>query len=142
MIFECLVVSCIFGLAPVIDKHIAQFISEESIIIIFGVFYFVYALILMNIYHKEVRRDVGILNNNLYLYALIFVSTILIFLVANYLYLGVLKNNNTYVGVALTSIYPLITLIAGYVFLNERFTYTHLAGLFVIVLGVLLLGHT
>jgi len=126
----------------VIDKHIAQFISEESIIIIFGVFYFVYALILMNIYHKEVRRDVGILNNNLYLYALIFISTILIFLVANYLYLGVLKNNNTYVGVALTSIYPLITLIAGYVFLNERFTYTHLAGLFVIVLGVLLLGHT
>jgi len=110
-------------------------------IIIFGLYYFIFTLFLLTFYHSRFSRDIVVLNSNPHLYIVIFVVTFFIFMVADYLYLRVIKNNHTFLGVGMTSIYPIITMLAGYVFLNEPFSYTHLAGLFVIVLGVVLLAH-
>jgi len=141
MIFDCLTISCIYGVSPLIDKHLSQIISIESIIIIFGFCYFIFSVGLGYLYRKELMHDISVINKTPHLYVFILISSFLVFIVANYLFLGVIKTNKTYLGVGITSIYPIITLLAGYIFLNETFSYTHLSGLFVLVLGIILLVH-
>jgi drug/metabolite transporter (DMT)-like permease len=141
MLLDCFAISCIYGLSPILEKHLIQFISIETTIILFGFFYFLFSSVLFYFYGNTIRRDIAILNKNKHLYLEILVSTFLVFVVANFLYLRLIKHHTTYLGVGMTSVYPIITLLAGYVFLNETFTYVHLCGLFTIILGVVLLGH-
>lgn len=61
-------------------------------------------------------------------------------IVANILlYMNLKGNNNTGTSTMIVSLYPVITLILSYLFLNEQFTVTKVAGVIAMIFGAVLL---
>jgi len=74
------------------------------------------------------------------LLALVGLSAFLILVVANFLYLTVIRDHNTAVTTAITASYPLVTAIAGVLFLNESISGPQAVGILLVVGGVFMLN--
>jgi drug/metabolite transporter (DMT)-like permease len=61
-------------------------------------------------------------------------------LTATHFYLDLLKDSSAVLITALFSAYPLVTALAGYLFLNEVITRKQLIGMVVIIAGVMLMN--
>jgi drug/metabolite transporter (DMT)-like permease len=70
------------------------------------------------------------------LWILVALSAFLILVVANFLYLSVLKDHKTYIVSAITSSYPFFTVIAGFLLFHEMISITHFIGIVMISGGV------
>jgi drug/metabolite transporter (DMT)-like permease len=87
-------------------------------------------------------KDVTILINDSTIITGIFFITILLF-ISKYLYLYIVNNDKSIAIVAiLTSIYPVLTLIFGYLYLNESITGEELLGFILILLGIFLINYS
>jgi drug/metabolite transporter (DMT)-like permease len=76
-------------------------------------------------------------NPKLYIWLLL---TAFLGLIATHFYLDLLKDSPAFLVTALLSAYPLVTAIAGYLFLNEVITRQQLIGMVVIIAGVMILN--
>ncbi len=141
MLLECLFVTAIFGLAPVINKYMLKFVNINSIVIFTGICYFILSLFYFSITNKTtVIKDFTIMNQNIHLYILLFIFTLLVFIIGNYYYLTVIKDNKTYLVAAIVASYPLMTALFGYLFLNEIPTFKNIIGVLAIIFGLTLLN--
>lgn len=71
---------------------------------------------------------------------LLTVGATAISIVANVLlYMNLKGNNNTGTSTMIVSLYPIVTLALSYLFLNEQFTATKIAGVIIMVGGAVLL---
>ena len=141
MLLECVITSLIFGISPVINKYFLTFISVEGIILFSGLFYSLFILLyLLFFYQDNITKDFHVLNQNKHLYVLLGLSAFFIFIVANYFYLTVIKNNSAYLITAIVAAYPIFTAILGYFLLNEYISIAHSVGIMFIFLGVFLLN--
>ena len=87
-------------------------------------------------------KDVTILINDSTIITGIFFITILLF-ISKYLYLYIVNNDKSIAIVAiLTSIYPVLTLIFGYLYLNESITMEEFLGFILILLGIFLINYS
>ena len=141
MILECLAASTIYGITPLMEKHIIKFIEIESFIILSGLIVFMFCATYWFFFHKhKLWKDIQIIQNDPILILFLFSTTILIYIVANFLYMSVIKNNKTYLGTSMIASYPIITVLLGYLLYNEEITLTHILGVFFIIGGVVLLN--
>jgi drug/metabolite transporter (DMT)-like permease len=66
--------------------------------------------------------------------------TALLGLIATHFYLDLLKDSSAFLLTAVLSAYPLVTAVAGYLFLNEVITRKQFIGMLVIIAGVMILN--
>lgn len=138
--FQYILIFLIFGIRPVLYKYIVPYIQVESIILISGLFYLMLAV--FYIYFTKptkLLQDVRTMNKNPNLYIWLGL-TALLGLIATHFYLDLLKDSSAFLVTAVLSAYPLVTAAAGYLFLNEVITRKQLIGMFVIIVGVMILN--
>ena len=138
---ECLVVAAIFGLTPLLNKYILRSLSVEGLMIGSGIFFGAFALA----YGAFCCRDTLLVDYKAIvkrpeLLALVGLSAFLILVVANFLYLTVIRDHNTAVTTAITASYPLVTAIVGALFLNETISGPQAVGILLVVGGVFMLN--
>ena len=137
---QYILIFLIYGTRPIIYKYIVPYIHVESMILISGMFY----LMLAGFYiyftkPTKLMHDVRIMNKKPQLYLWLGL-TALFGLIATHFYLDILKDSSAVLITALFSAYPLVTAIAGYLFLNEVITRQQLIGMVVIIAGVILMN--
>jgi drug/metabolite transporter (DMT)-like permease len=138
--FQYILIFLIFGTRPVLYKYIVPYIQVESMILISGVFYLILAIFYVY-FTKPTKliQDIRTMNKTPSLYfALWFTS--LLGLIATHFYLDLLKDSSAFLLTAVLSAYPLVTAVAGYLFLNEVITRKQLVGMLVIISGVMILN--
>ena len=135
MWIECLAVASIFGITPILNKYVLRYISVETFIFLSGMFYATFALLYLA-YRDNVKELYKIPIN---IFSLVGLSTVLIFIIANYLYLSAIKTNKAYLVTAIIASYPIITAIIGYLILGEKVETQHIIGIFLIIGGILML---
>lgn len=125
-----LFVNLIWGISPIFEKYLLRKINILSFIILGSGIQFIAALLLMTYYDNEyIVKDVEILWNDNSIMIAVFIITILLF-ISKYLYLYIVNNDKSIaLVVILTSIYPVSTLIFGYLYLNETITLEELLAL-------------
>ena len=136
MWIECFAVASIFGITPILNKYVLRHISVETFIFLSGMFYATFALLYLA-YHDNVNELRKLPIN---IYGLVGLSTLLIFIIANYLYLSAIKTNKAYLVTAIIASYPIITAIIGYLILGEKVEAPHIIGILLIIGGVFMLN--
>jgi drug/metabolite transporter (DMT)-like permease len=125
---------------PIFNKSVLQHISIKGFIILSSFIYFAFIIFyLFFVGHKDLITEITVLHKKKDIFLLLLISVIMTLIVADYMYLSVVQNNKTYLGVAIISSYPLITAFAGYVLFNESLSRIHVLGILCIVLGTSLL---
>jgi drug/metabolite transporter (DMT)-like permease len=141
MLVECLVVATIFGLTPLLNKYILRSLSVEGLMIVSATFFGAFALAYGAFCCSDTLLvDYKTISRQPFLLVLVGLSAFLILVVANFLYLTVIRDHNTAVTTAITASYPLVTAIAGVLFLNEAITGPQAIGALLIVGGVFMLN--
>lgn len=141
MILECFAAATIYGITPLMEKHILQFIEIESFILLNGLLIFLFCATYWIFFHKnKMWKDIETVKNNTTLMILLALTSFLIYIVANYFYMRVIKEHKTYLVTAIVASYPIITVILGYLLFNEDLTLTHMLGVFFVIAGIVLLN--
>lgn len=139
MFVNGLIIACIFGVCPFIEAHVLQFIEVETFLILCASVFFVMALIYGSwMHHGQLRKDLVVLGENLYLIPVIALFVFLFHVVTQYLYLHTMHRVGRRQVSHVIATYPFVTLILAYLFWNERLSYTQFAGCLAIILGVTL----
>ena len=139
MLLESLIIVLIFGSIPIVTKYILQHIQLESFIVISYVVYFGLVLLyLMVMGHEDIYADLVTMNKKKLLYPLLLLCVISS-IITTYLYNKLIKNYKAYLVAAITSVYPAIVVILGFLLLNETITFSHIIGVFMCIFGVFML---
>ena len=138
-----LFVNLIWGISPIFEKYLLRKINILSFIILGSGIQFIAALFLMLYYYNNlIIKDTEILLNDSNIIISIFLITILLF-ISKYVYLYIVNHDKSIALVAiLTSLYPVLTLIFGYLYLNETITIEEFAGFILILFGILLINYS
>jgi len=141
MFWECLAASTIYGVTPLMEKHILKFIEIESFILLNGLILFLFCATYWIFFHKNrMWKDIEIVKNDPTLMVLIVLTCLLIYVAATFFYMQVIKGHKTYVATSIIASYPIITVILGYLLFNENVTLSHLLGVFLVIAGIVLLS--
>lgn len=141
MILECFTASTIYGITPLMEKYILKFIEIESFIILNGLLVFLFCATYWIFFHKNrMWKDIETVKNSPTLIVLLALTSFLIYIVANFFYMYVIKHHKTYLVTAIIASYPIVTVILGYLLFNEDITLTHMLGVFFVIGGIVLLN--
>lgn len=140
ILITALTVSFLFGITPVTHKYLFSIhpISKETMITSGAFFYFMCALIYFLVNRQTVVKDVQRLpSSTLGIMAL---SAVFSGFLANYLYFKAIQHSSSYVVSALIFSSPMFTFVLAYWFLKEEVNTKSALGVFLIVLGVIVLA--
>jgi len=126
--------SFIWGLSPVIQKHLLQKFDKRSLMLFYSSTNVLFVTVLLSVYNNKLYADIKSVNT----YDILMISTYTFFTIflAKLLFLEVLKYNNAHEVAAIEGIYPFFTLLLAYLFLKEKITIFGFLGVLFIVLGV------
>jgi drug/metabolite transporter (DMT)-like permease len=124
----------LWGISPLIVKHLLEKINHYTIMILFSGVYFLCLLIALPYFDNDFVNDCLRLKKIDIL--LILIQSVVVLFLGNIIYFYVLKDNNTSVITALESCSPFFTFIFAYILLNEKLNLIGVLGLTLIVLGV------
>jgi len=121
-------------------KYLLNIISANSLIVFSGIINFIFILLyILFIESDNMIKDFHkIRNDKTALFLLVFI-TFCIFIVIDYTTFELLKIHKAYLIEAVIAVYPLITMLFGYLILNETVSYTHFLGALFIITGIVLL---
>ena len=138
--FQYILIFLIYGTRPVLYKYIVPYIQIESMILISGVFYLIIAVFYVY-FTKPTKliQDIRTMNKTPSLHIALWL-TALFGLIATHFYLDLLKDSSAFLLTAVLSAYPLVTAVAGYLFLNEVITRKQFIGMIVIIVGLVILN--
>ena len=138
-----LFVNVIWGISPIFEKYLLRKINILSFIILGSAIQFIAALLLMSYNDYDyIIKDTRVLLNDSNVIIGIFFITILLF-ISKYVYLYIVNHDKSIALVAiLTSLYPVLTLIFGYLYLNETITIEEFVGFILILFGILLINYS
>ena len=141
LVVYSLIVAAIFGLTPILEKYILKSITVETVMILSGLFYGIFMVIYVFCCHgPHFVKDLGIMMERPALWVLVPTSAFLILIIANFLYLSVLRDHKTYLATAITASYPFFTVLAGFLLFQEMITVTHFIGILLIASGIFALS--
>lgn len=140
MLSESLLIVLIFGSIPIVTKYILQHIQVKSFIAFSYVVYFGLVLLYVTAMgYEDIYSDLVTMNKKRVLYPLLLLCVISS-IIATFLYNRLLQTNKVYLVASITSVYPAIAVILGYLLLNETITFPHMIGVFMCIFGVCLLA--
>lgn len=137
------IVNLIWGIAPLFDKYILQYIDILTLMLFVSLIHFLILLgIVLNSSNGGFIQDCTTIMNNKYIILVIIFATSML-LMANYGYLYAI-NNDKKVAIAtlLTSLYPIVTLTLGYLVLSESLTLLEAMGFVLIFSGISLVNYS
>jgi O-acetylserine/cysteine efflux transporter len=122
-----LLVSFIWGFIPIIDKFVLAHVDPKLFLLLFTGFMFLYALI----YHRSFKIQTV---DKKYI-LLTFLSSLLAF-VALFVYLTLLRDNDSHLVSAIVYSAPMFTLLLAILILKEKPAPISIAGIILIIIGV------
>lgn len=140
LILQYLSVILIYGISPIINKYVLAQIKAESFMVIGGFVGLMSAILFSFVRKNNIIMDIAKMNKHKHVYLLIFLSSFILSIIVNYNYLALLNVEPAYRVTSITSCYPMITAILGYLFLSEHVSIKHLIGVFLIMAGVYMLS--
>jgi drug/metabolite transporter (DMT)-like permease len=132
------IVTFIYGITAIMHKVHLEKCDISTLFVIYGLVYGIGILVIAAMNMPTIRRDMKALKPANYL--AIALTALAGFLIANYLYLYLLKHHQSFLISALVSAAPLFTLLFAYFFLKEDVSPTAAIAVFLIVIGVILLA--
>ena len=138
MLINCLIVAAIFGLVPILEKYILKSIHVETMMILSGILYGLAAILFGAFFWKDSLID-DVAKMTPLLWFLVSVAAVLVLIVANYIYLSVIRDHTTAIVTAITASYPLFTVVAGLLLFGEMITWSQFAGVLLVIGGIFLL---
>lgn len=140
VIATSLMVSFLWGAAPVIHKFLMSTrpISPETLMVFGSVVYFSCVVVYFYFNHEPIIADLK--QASALTLSIMFVSAMFAGFVANLLYFRVIKQNASYVVSALIFSSPFFTLLLSYLFLKEKMNFQSVAGVILIVVGIIMLA--
>jgi len=134
-ILVALLISVIWGLSPIMYKHLLDKYHPTSVLAFVSIAYFICVFVMGCCNHKSILDDYNKIDfNDICWVILVSVSGLFI---ANILQVTVLKDNDPSVVSPIIYSCPLITLLAAYLLFNTTMNLPCLFGSFLIVMGVL-----
>lgn len=128
-----LFVAFLWGLSPIMQKHLLKKFDKFSLMLFFSAIYFGCLLVFLPFYYSHLISDISKIETfDIWLIAF---TTITASFLANVILLHVLKYNDSYIVSALTCVSPLFTLLLGYIFFHEKINILGVLGVLLIVLG-------
>lgn len=141
MWFECSAILLIFGLTPLLNKHILNHISVETFILCSAFITFLFIMVFFLVFFQDkLHTDLVTFSKNPHLYGYVIVTTLLVFVVADYLYLYSIQKHDAHIIVPIIASYPLITFLYVYFFTKESITSFHVIGSVFVITGLVLLN--
>ena len=134
-ILVALLIAFIWGISPIMYKHLLDRYHATSIIVFVSIVYIICVFIMGCYNHKEVLEDYNKIDIN-DIGWIVLVSLLGLFL-ANFLQVTVLKDNDPSVVSSIIYSCPLFTLLLAYMLFNTSINLSCLFGTFLIVSGVL-----
>jgi drug/metabolite transporter (DMT)-like permease len=133
-----LAISFLWGVQPVIHKHLLKKFTPITLMLVSSIVYFALLIVTSVIKNKEViadfekmtAKDLGIL---------VALSIFTAFL-ANIMYYYILKDHESSIISALIYSSPVFTLAIAYLFLKERLDIYGFSGIMAIIVGVILIS--
>ena len=138
-ILVAIFISFLWGVSPLILKQLVTKFDKMTVLIIDGILYFIFTLLLGFYYYDTIMKDIPKIT--LYDGILLFLIAILPGVVANVLYMTVIENHDSYIITALVCISPLFTLVLAHLFTKENVTVWGAMGTILIVLGILMISY-
>lgn len=131
-----LCIAFLWGIQPVIHKHLLKKINSITIMLISTTIYLLAILIKVSFSqtYSLFMNDIKKLSINDYL--MISMTSLFTVFLANIIYYSILKDNDTSIVVSLIYSAPIFTLFLSYLFLNERLEPIGIIGIFLVFLGV------
>lgn len=135
-----LFISFLWGASPVIQRFLmtTQVLSPETLMVFGSAIYFLCTAVYFSFNIKKIVGEISLVSWKVLV--IMIVSGIFVGFVANYLYYKVIRNNASYVIAALVFSAPFFTVLLSYLFLKEEITLLSSAGVFCIVVGIVLLA--
>lgn len=127
------VIAIIWGVVPFFTKYVLHRIHYKSLILIESILAFLIAMTFCGCHRNDIMDDFKNVDT-LSIIAIILIG--LSVFSANILYYSIIKDHETYMISAITSLSPLIVLIISYFFLRERMNWLKILGVFLIVGGI------
>jgi len=134
-ILMSLFTSFLWGLSPVIQKHLLQKFDKRTLMLFYASANILFIVLLLSFFNNNLYSDIKTINT----YDIFLISTYTFFTIfmANLIFLEVLKYNNSHEVAAIEGIYPFFTLLLAYLFLKEKITAFGILGVILVVLGVI-----
>ena len=143
MLIYYLIVNILWGMGPIFDKVILKEINILTLMLLSSFIYLLILLIISIKYKNVIKKDIKNIKNKNKIYIIIIISVIFL-LLGNYGYLKIIENENDNASIAaiVTSLYPIITLIIGYNYLNENLTLEEFIGFILILMGIIFINYS
>lgn len=132
-----LLVSLMWSISPIVKKYILRTLPVETLMVVSASIHYIAILVFILVFKREQFNsgikyvDFGVVGPLL--------ATILIALAANYIYLNLLQQNDSYLVTSLTNLSPIFITIIAIIFLKEKVTIKAGLGVVLICMGVVLL---
>ena len=134
-ILVALLIALIWGVSPIMYKHLLDRYHPASVIVFVSIVYIICVFVLGCCNHKEVMEDYGKIDFNDMCW--VFLVSLSGLFIANLLQVTVLKDNDPSVVSPIIYSCPLFTILAAYMLFNTSLNGHSLFGSFLIVSGVL-----
>tara|TARA_B000000477_G_C6095494_1_gene229682 strand:+ start:2790 stop:3242 length:453 start_codon:yes stop_codon:yes gene_type:complete len=141
MLIYYLIVNILWGMGPIFDKVILKEINILTLMLLSSFIYLLILLIISIKYKNVIKKDIKNIKNKNKIYIIIIISVIFL-LLGNYGYLKIIENDNASIAAIVTSLYPIITLIIGYNYLNENLTLEEFIGFILILMGIIFINYS
>ena len=135
---SALAVTALWGIVPIMQKSVLVKYPIMVVYLMTGLLHAVSLPVLAFLYRKQIMVHMPTIPAKDW--GTIVLGVVLPSVLASIIYMSTLKNNHSYLVVAMTSVYPLFTMLFAYVMLREKVTPTAALGVVCIVLGVTLLS--
>lgn len=133
-----LFVSFLWGLAPIIHKHVLKSVDPKVVMVTGGLFYSICLFTFAIYYLKDIKSGFKKLQLRNALW--IGFASIITAFIANLIYFYILKDHDSYVIAALIYSSPVFTLILAYYLLKEKVTMMGFVGVAFIMIGIICLA--
>jgi uncharacterized membrane protein len=138
VLFVALFVAFLWGLTPVIHKHVLQTLDPRLVMVIGSGLYFMVALLYGLYYRDAIAESLPNMTPATFLW--IALASLLTGFIANLIYLYVLREEQSYIISALIFASPIFTLFVAALFLKEEITVQGFIGVVLITAGIVCLA--
>ena len=135
-------VAILWSVAAILQKKILKHMSCETLLFFIGAFFGIMSIGFGMAFRGKIMKDLGTGEITSQIWAFLVMMVFLGYVLANYIYFQLMDKHSCYVVVGMTYTTPLFVALFSYFLLNEPFTVKSVAGLVLIVGGILCLGQT
>ena len=132
-------VALLWGIAPILLKRLVTKFDKITILVIDGLLYFLFLLLIGYKYYDKIVKDIPKINA--FDVSLMFFTAVITGLMGNLIYMLLLEGHDSYIITALVSISPFFTLVLAYFFTKEKITLWGLMGTVLIIAGILMISY-